>query len=296
MSKDEQFKVLQKKEVYDFLSGSSPFRIIHNGTEYGMPHCTGGDLIGICSDFGYTGFVTSPRWAIVEGLLNFAIEQGRCDELLRFFFSQERFDNLRNLEKKEIDPVYQALCSEGINYLNYCIMMTKKELSCYKGHFYIVDVGQAPEIETPVLHKFDVPYVRELQERCREDFLTGQYDSVITKSRTMMEEIIVQILDENGHADYPKGKIIDQYNIVKSIYGLQQSGDRDARVNMLVNALERIVQSISDLRNANSDAHGVGRRRYRIRDYEARLVMNSAITFCEYILAVRESRHTSEAQ
>ena len=54
----------------------------------------------------------------------------------------------------------------------------------------------------------------------------------------------------------------------------------------MLSGLEKIVPSIAEMRNANSDAHGVGSRRIIIRECEARLVMNSAITFCEYMISV----------
>jgi hypothetical protein len=38
------------------------------------------------------------------------------------------------------------------------------------------------------------------------------------------------------------------------------------------------------MRNINSDAHGVGNKRIRIKEKEARLVMNAAMSYCEYML------------
>ena len=69
---------------------------------------------------------------------------------------------------------------------------------------------------------------------------------------------------------------------------MQQNSEYDKRVNGLLSGLEKIVQNIGDMRNINSDAHGVGSNRIRIREKEARLVMNSAISFCEYLLWITE--------
>jgi hypothetical protein len=82
-----------------------------------------------------------------------------------------------------------------------------------------------------------------------------------------------------------KGDLNKLYNQVKVLYGMQQSKDFDGRVNSLLSGLEKIVQAVAEMRNANSDAHGVGSRRIVIRESEARLVMNSAITFCEYMIS-----------
>lgn len=40
------------------------------------------------------------------------------------------------------------------------------------------------------------------------------------------------------------------------------------------------------LQCCNSGAHGVGSKRIIIKECEVRLVMNSAVTFCEYILKI----------
>ncbi len=65
---------------------------------------------------------------------------------------------------------------------------------------------------------------------------------------------------------------------------MQQCSTFGKRVNGLLSDLEKIVQNIGDMRNINSDAHGVGSGRIKIREKEARLIMNSAILFCEYML------------
>lgn len=42
--------------------------------------------------------------------------------------------------------------------------------------------------------------------------------------------------------------------------------DIDRRINTLLSGLEKIVTSIAEMRNANSDAHGVGNRRLNIAE------------------------------
>ena len=254
-----------------------------------MPYYTENQLADICINFGYTNFTSGSRWCYVEGLLNFAIENNRCNELFCYFFNEERFENLRDLPTmEEIDSVYQDIVSAAIKYINSCIKLTRQELVYMGGRFYIVATGKAPVIESPKLDILGLPYVRGLQERCKGDFLAGNYDSVITKSRTMMEEILVKILESNSHPEIPKGDIVKQYNEVKKLYGMRQSKGYDGRVNSLLSGLETIVQSIAEMRNANSDAHGVGKRRISIREHEARLIMNSSIVFCEYMISVRK--------
>ncbi|MCQ2148513.1 MAG: abortive infection family protein, partial [Bacteroidales bacterium] len=86
-----------------------------------------------------------------------------------------------------------------------------------------------------------------------------------------------------------RGNIRKLYNQVKELYNMHQDKENDKRVNSLLSGLERILTGITEMRNEASDAHGVGRRRIRIQDYHARLLVNSAMTMSEFILAV--SKH-----
>lgn len=70
---------------------------------------------------------------------------------------------------------------------------------------------------------------------------------------------------------------------------MNQKNSYDKRVNALLGGLEKIVDSIAGLRNINSDAHGAGQNRIEIKKREAVLMINSTITYCEYILAVHLS-------
>ena len=57
--------------------------------------------------------------------------------------------------------------------------------------------------------------------------------------------------------------------------------------------LNSIVSAISEMRNKDSDAHGVGSKRIPIRDYHARLFVNSAMTLADFILAVENNANTA---
>lgn len=195
-------------------------------------------------------------------------------------------DVFQDFEKIETD--HMAIVQDCVSSradINQSIRLSRHELVLADGHFYMVETGKAPVIETPKLNVRSIPYVQGLRERCNDDLMAGNYDSVITKSRTMIEEILVQILEENKSSEIAKGDLNKLYNQVKVLYGMQQSKDFDGRVNSLLSGLEKIVQAVAEMRNANSDAHGVGSRRIVIRESEARLVMNSAITFCEYMIS-----------
>ena len=64
----------------------------------------------------------------------------------------------------------------------------------------------------------------------------------------------------------------------------------DNRINSLLSGLEKIIQSIIEMRNINSDAHGVGSKRINLEEHHARLFVNSAVIFSEFIIAVYKNK------
>lgn len=68
--------------------------------------------------------------------------------------------------------------------------------------------------------------------------------------------------------------------------------DIDSRIKKLLGGLSTIIISIAEMRNKDSDAHGVGSNRIQIRDYHARLFVNASITVAEFILSVEENENT----
>lgn len=67
---------------------------------------------------------------------------------------------------------------------------------------------------------------------------------------------------------------------------MHEDGNIDRRINTLLSGLEKIVSSISEMRNKYSDAHGVGAARININEHHARLFVNAAMTMADFILAV----------
>ena len=154
----------------------------------------------------------------------------------------------------------------------------------------MVEIGRKPVIITHQLDKFSSDYVAGLRERCKEDLINGNYDSVVTKSRTMIEETLIHIMEKAKQdgltTDEPEhsGNLGRLYNQVKTLRNMRQLETNDQRVNELLGGLEKIVNSIASMRNTDSDAHGVGQKRININVRKARLIMNCSMAFCEYLV------------
>ena len=125
-----------------------------------------------------------------------------------------------------------------------------------------------------------------------KDVVDGNYDSAITKSRTLLEETFCYVIEKKGERPSESGDIGRLYNQVKQLYDMHQSKDMEKCINGLLSGLEKILSAIAEMRNKFSDSHGVGAKRISISDHHARLFVNSAMTMADFVLAVSDKAHS----
>lgn len=285
---ENNFEVLVRKDIIQILDGDETLGE-DGDLLFRMPYLTGWDLVELSKLFGLNQEYGDSRWTYLYNLLKYVIEQNKCDELLRYMFDLERFNQLEELkDPSNIVKMHQEICKTAIDRINTKLVLGRHKLQFIEGHFYVTKIGKRFSAELQQLKKMDSHYVQGLYERCQEDFVSANYDSVITKSRTIMEEVLIFILERRNIEIPSNGNLSKLYNQVKAALNMHQNNSFDGRVNSLLSGLEKIVDAIASLRNSNSDAHGAGSTRIQIKEREARLIMNSSISFCEYILSVDE--------
>lgn len=143
-------------------------------------------------------------------------------------------------------------------------------------------------ILTPAVNRISHRYIRDISERAYKDIDDGEFDSALTKAKTLLEEVFCYVLERKGIAKSKNEDIFSLYNKAKTALGMRQNSDYDKRVNSLLSGLEKILQAISEMRNAQSDAHGVGSTRINIKCHHARLFVNAAQTMADFVLSVVE--------
>lgn len=144
----------------------------------------------------------------------------------------------------------------------------------------------AVQIETPAIVLVNRDYIKDISTRAIRDIENGEYDSAITKCRTLLEEVFCYVIEKKGEEPSQKGDIKKLYKQVKELYNMHADAGTDKRINELLSGLEKIIDAIAEMRNKSSDAHGVGQKRINISEHHARLFVNSAMTMADFILSV----------
>ena len=147
------------------------------------------------------------------------------------------------------------------------------------------------KLETPAVSRISNDYVIDIAGRANRDVDNGEYDSAITKARTLLEEVFIHSLEVIDIEPDRSGEINKLYRQVKNNYDMHSDNNIDVRIKKLIGGLNSIVSAISELRNIESDAHGAGRKRMGINMHHARLFVNSAVVLSEFILSVSENKN-----
>ncbi len=291
------FELLKNKEILAILDGDTEFGT-QDGIRISMPYLSGPDLCNLSTKFGYHreyqwGSSNPSRWTILDDTIAHCIKRNSLSKLLSFIFSKENFQqSLKDVHISKIDYYYEYICATAISAINKVLYFSGKQFINVNGNFYIKDLEQELNIETPVIETIDRDYIRSLYERASKDIDDGNFDSALTKCRTLIEEVFCYAIEQANETPSDSGDIQKLYNQVKDLYNMHNNKDMDKRINTLLSGLNKIISAIAEMRNENSDSHGVGAKRINIEEHHARLMLNSASTVAEFLLAVVNKKQT----
>lgn len=282
------FSLLINRTIIDILIGD-----VHVYDIYSLPYMSGPNLCELSTSFGLPKTYTwsscnVSRWMYMQSLLQYLNKQGRIPEFLSYMFDMSRFDNLSSLRSvDEVKSTYKKIIAGTLTNINSKLVLSRKELRIVGNSFVIAGIDEEPTIVTPKVKVVTRQYIRELPDRIKGDIENKDFDSVITKSRTLLEEVFIFIIEKLTLERYKSnGDLIKIYQEVTSLLNMRQNGEWDKRVNELLGGLHKIVGAVSSMRNMNSDAHGAGSSRITIKEREAVLVANSSMMVAEYILSI----------
>lgn len=290
------FSLLINRRIIDILIGD-----VKLYGEFSLPYMSGPDLCNLSTTFGLARTYTwgnsriganKSRWEYMQDLLKYLNPQGRIPELLSYLTQQGRFENLTGIgDIHKVDETYKAIIKGMLDAINVQLVIARVELRLLNKKFVMAGIGEEVVIETPKVKIITSQYIRELPERIKDDLENKDYDSVITKSRTLLEEVLIFIIEKMTFERYKSnGDLVKIYQDATELMNMRQKGDWDKRVNELLGGLHKLVSAISSMRNMNSDAHGAGSSRINIKKREALLVAHSSMMLAEYWLSVHEGK------
>ncbi|MBQ0067736.1 MAG: abortive infection family protein, partial [Phascolarctobacterium sp.] len=147
------------------------------------------------------------------------------------------------------------------------------------------------EIEIPKINKVDRSYIRDVQDRAIKDVEEENFDSAITKAKTLLEEVFKYVLENRGIEQSKSISMSELYKKVREEYGIKTGNEADIRINKLISGLNTIVDAVVEMRNIASDSHGLGSKRISVENHHALLIVNAACIVADFILAVANKKN-----
>lgn len=193
-------------------------------------------------------------------------------------------------EADDINAAYDHITKSIIQEINRVLSFGGNKLAIVGKQFIVKPIGSTVRVEVPKIKTIDREYIKSISARALDDIEQKNYDSAITKSRTLLEETFCYVIELKSETPSDSGDIAKLYKQVRTLYNMHTDANIDRRINTLLSGLNSIVSAIAEMRNKDSDAHGVGANRISIDEHHARLFINSAMTMADFIISVQQKQ------
>ena len=288
------FQYLANRIIDRYLSGYEPIyteesSIDHPlGVSVSLPLITG-ELHDLYDHFGYDiNKVSCVSNGYISELILYLDQNNRVPELLAYLFSFKRFRGILGMltDPQEIRKAHNQMIEWTIAKINASLIYDNLHLVLEDNVFSIYEIGDNPiPIEVIEIKKVTKSYIQGFPSRIAADIQKQNFDSVVSHSRTLLEDVFMYIINDYTHkTNKSSGDLLKIWKECKVILNLTVQSDWDKDMKEFASGLEKIIQSISRMRNSNSDAHGTGDNRHPIEESEARFIANLSTCYCEYVL------------
>lgn len=289
------YNLLKTKDIISILDGDTNYGKyeFNDGTsvDIALPYLSGPDLCGLSTLFGLPQIYSNlSRWQYLDNLISYCVQENKCSDLLAYLFSKNQFSKvLANRGSDEIELSYSFIVETIIEKISGLLYFGGHELVVIENKFVIKKIGSKIEVQAPKIKTIDREYLKSISARANQDIDQNNFDSAITKSRTLLEETFCYAIEKKNEVPSDSGDMGKLYKQVRQLYNMHTDVNADKRINILLSGLNSIVSAISEMRNKDSDAHGVGAARINIEEYHARLLVNAATSMADFILSVEHN-------
>ena len=314
------YELLKQPDIIQILVGDKIFGAVPCGYEYdafwdakisykvniSLPYLSIRDICDISIRLGFPmqcdeecliyDEILNLRHEYFEKMLDYFIKANRCPDLLAFLFGKSQFQSkLSDLPREKIEAYYNHIVKTVLGKINSILHFSGHEMKIIGQKFVVQPSGTKLEVHAPTIEKtIDRPYIADLTARALQDIDAGHFDSALTKSKTLLEEVFKYVIEQKC-GTHPKNDTITKLNKhFIDLYYMEMDTKNKQNTDELLHGLAKIIAAISELRNRNSDAHGHGSERTNdIKDHHARLVVNASMTLAEFILSVAQNNSYS---
>lgn len=286
------------KNPYILLCNRDILNILDGDTE-DMPYLTGPQLCSISTRFGnpltYDPSNAWSRWMYLRSIIETCAKNNKCQLLLNFLFSKEQFSNfILNTEyydnEDSVDESYHIAVNTAMKKINDILYFSDFKLECINGNISLISLEENKLIfPATEIKKITPDYIQKIYNQAQQEIENNHFESAITKTRTLLEEVFCFLIEEKNDSIPKRGKIKELYNKIKTLYSLHPNQAANKSIKELLSGFCSIVDGITEIRNMSGDAHGYGKNRINMNKDITELLINSAVLLCNFLLSVYQN-------
>jgi hypothetical protein len=146
-------------------------------------------------------------------------------------------------------------------------------------------------VETANANILSEEYLDSQLKKCKEKTANGDFDGVITNARTLIESVLIKILEEEGGSIDYDGNLVKLFKAVAKKINLDPAVHDSDSIKQILSGFASVINGMSNYRNEYGDAHGrSATKAVKLRKRHALLAMNSALTICDYLISFVEEK------
>ena len=196
------------------------------------------------------------------------------NSLDQYWFSEKaKYAGYDNIEAVSI--VENCLLTDGYS-------MTYADGGTHLGGYRVSNISPLDKklVEVTSVRNLNDPNVTEHIEKAEEKLNSEDYSGAITNARTLVEEILGKIINDEEKINKCGGDVKRLYTEAKKAMGIDQSNnDLTTGEQQILSGLNSIVNGIGTVSNDMGDRHAGDNEPLR---RHAKLAVNASFTFCEF--------------
>jgi hypothetical protein len=213
-------------------------------------------------------------------------------EISRRYYTSERikqlksFDELKRLIEIIIDPKefygMGITVENAVVHINEYLKFDGHEVR-HDGNMYRLFSNNVKIVDHKIINTLSHDFITEQIEKCEKKLATDDYDGAITNARSLIEAVSIKLIETKEKQHYKSdGNLITIFKNLKK--SLNMTIDKELYPPYLIeiiSGLGTVTQGIAELTNKAGDRHN---RIYKPQKHHAKLAVNCAFSFCDFIL------------
>ena len=239
------------------------------------------------------------RWVFAETMLESFNNSGVMNDIILAAINPAHFTPQQPVEEA-VKYLNKHLISDGyviledtskaesvenfVNALSNTSLSSKSTWKDLARAFKIVRMEADTSVDADNLSTLSHEFIAEQIHKCKDKLAAGDYDGAITNARALTEAVQIEIV-KKARLPLPSYKgdlgVLYKRGTQKALKLDPSQADLETSLKQVLSGFNSIVSGISGISNKMGDRHS---RQYKPSLHHAKLAVNAALTFCEFLL------------